>query len=116
VDAFVPVLQRARQSKLALSIHVAEIPNYEETKVLCVLNPLTVEKLLALNPDRIGHAVCLNESLVEQMFENPIPLELCLTSNMKTHTVDSYLNHHFKDFYANYPIVLCVSLSVVLTI
>jgi len=96
VEDFIPALQYAKEHGLLLSLHVAELENHKETKTL-----------LELKPGRIGHAVFLDKWLVEEMRKNPIPLEICITSNVKTHSVSSYIDHHFKNFYKSYPIVLC---------
>ncbi|OXB53956.1 hypothetical protein ASZ78_004847 [Callipepla squamata] len=81
-----------------------DIPNQEEeTKVL-----------LGLPPDRIGHGTFLNsatagsEELVPLVRQNHIPIELCMTSNIKTQTVPSCDKHHFGYWYSiGHPAVLC---------
>ncbi|XP_044521029.1 adenosine deaminase-like protein isoform X2 [Gracilinanus agilis] len=80
------------------------IPNQErETQVL-----------LGLPPDRIGHGTFLSScvggspDLVEFVRQHRIPLELCLTSNIKTQTVPSYDQHHFGFWYSiAHPSVIC---------
>uniref|UniRef100_A0A8C5EE22 Adenosine deaminase domain-containing protein n=1 Tax=Gouania willdenowi TaxID=441366 RepID=A0A8C5EE22_GOUWI len=70
--------------------------------------------LLHLPPDRIGHGTFLHpevggsQSLVDKVVKNNIPLELCLTSNVKGQTVASYADHHFKYWYQlGHPTVIC---------
>uniref|UniRef100_A0A673A242 Adenosine deaminase-like n=1 Tax=Sphaeramia orbicularis TaxID=375764 RepID=A0A673A242_9TELE len=70
--------------------------------------------LLNLPPDRIGHGTFLHPevggsaSLVEKVVKNNIPLELCLTSNIKGQTVPCYAQHHFKYWYQmGHPSVIC---------
>uniref|UniRef100_A0A8C3VNL6 N6-Methyl-AMP deaminase n=1 Tax=Catagonus wagneri TaxID=51154 RepID=A0A8C3VNL6_9CETA len=80
------------------------IPNQEkETQVL-----------LDLLPDRIGHGTFLSSSeggspdLVDFVRQHKIPLELCLTSNVKSQTVPSYDQHHFGFWYSLvHPAVIC---------
>ncbi|XP_047622509.1 adenosine deaminase-like protein isoform X2 [Phacochoerus africanus] len=80
------------------------IPNQEkETQVL-----------LDLLPDRIGHGTFLSCSeggspdLVDFVRQHQIPLELCLTSNIKSQTVPSYDQHHFGFWYSLvHPAVIC---------
>src|SRR6266568_5541086 len=49
---------------------------------------------------RIGHGTRLGEdaALLEQVIERKIPLEMCLTSNLHTHTVGSIAEHPFKRY------------------
>ncbi|XP_029009380.1 adenosine deaminase-like protein [Betta splendens] len=99
-----PALQRGRNSGLKLSLHLSEIPSQLEESDL----------LLNLPPDRIGHGTFLHpevggsQSLVDKVLKNNIPLELCLTSNVKGQTVPCYSQHHFKYWYQlGHPIVIC---------
>lgn len=42
---------------------------------------------------------------------SPFPVELCLTSNIKSRTVPSYDKHHFGFWYSiAHPSVICVSI------
>ncbi|XP_025246553.1 adenosine deaminase-like protein isoform X2 [Theropithecus gelada] len=70
--------------------------------------------LLDLLPDRIGHGTFLNSGergsldLVHFVRQHRIPLELCLTSNVKSQTVPSYDQHHFGFWYSiAHPSVIC---------
>ncbi|XP_070762948.1 N6-Methyl-AMP deaminase isoform X2 [Enoplosus armatus] len=70
--------------------------------------------LLNLPPDRIGHGTFLHpevggsQSLVDKVVKNKVPLELCLTSNVKGQTVPCYSQHHFKYWYElGHPSVIC---------
>ncbi|XP_029379167.1 N6-Methyl-AMP deaminase isoform X2 [Echeneis naucrates] len=70
--------------------------------------------LLNLPPNRIGHGTFLHpevggsQNLVDKVLKNSIPLELCLTSNVKGQTVPSYSQHHFKYWYQlGHPSVIC---------
>nr|XP_057943863.1 adenosine deaminase-like protein [Doryrhamphus excisus] len=99
-----PALQRAKNSGLKLSLHLSELPSQREES----------ELLLSLPPDRIGHGTFLHpevggsQSLVDKVTKNNIPLELCLTSNVKGQTVASYSQHHFKYWYQlGHPSVIC---------
>jgi len=49
---------------------------------------------------RIGHGTRLGEdpALLEGVIERKIPLEMCLTSNVHTHTVPSLAEHPFKRY------------------
>ncbi|KAK1338989.1 hypothetical protein QTO34_019658 [Cnephaeus nilssonii] len=102
---FLEPLLEAKKAGLKLALHLSEIPNLKkETQVL-----------LDLLPDRIGHGTFLNSSeegsldLVDFVRKHQIPLELCLTSNIKSRTVPSYDQHHFGFWYSiAHPSVICV--------
>ncbi|TEA28793.1 hypothetical protein DBR06_SOUSAS24510052 [Sousa chinensis] len=101
---FLEPLLEAKKSGLKLALHLSEIPNQKkETQVL-----------LDLLPDRIGHGTFLNSleggslDLVDFVRQHQIPLELCLTSNVKSQTVPSYKQHHFGFWYSMlHPAVIC---------
>jgi adenosine deaminase len=50
---------------------------------------------------RLGHATRLieDESLTQYVNDRRIPLELCLTSNVQTHAVESYEQHPLRAYY-----------------
>ncbi|XP_034850005.1 adenosine deaminase-like protein isoform X2 [Mirounga leonina] len=101
---FLEPLLEAKKAGLKLALHLSEIANQKkETQVL-----------LDLLPDRIGHGTFLNSSeggsldLVDFVRQHQIPLELCLTSNIKSQTVPSYDQHHFGFWYSiAHPSVIC---------
>ncbi|XP_006883271.1 PREDICTED: adenosine deaminase-like protein [Elephantulus edwardii] len=101
---FLEPLLEAKKAGLKLALHLSEIPNQvKETQIL-----------LDLLPDRIGHGTFLNSSeggsldLVDFVRQHRIPLELCLTSNVKSQTVPSYEQHHFGFWYSiAHPSVIC---------
>ena len=101
---FVPALARASSFGLKTAVHLAETKEpYSETQAL-----------LNVVPDRIGHGTCLlpecggHQNLVDFIVDKKIPLELCLTSNVKGQTVKDYDAHHFKRWYdMNHPCVIC---------
>ncbi|KAM9753164.1 N6-Methyl-AMP deaminase [Menidia menidia] len=99
-----PALERAKNCGLKSSLHLSEVRSQLEESDL----------LLNLPPDRIGHGTFLHpemggsQSLVDKVVKNKIPLELCLTSNVKGQTVPSYSEHHFQYWYQlGHPCVLC---------
>ncbi|NP_001342677.1 adenosine deaminase-like protein isoform X4 [Mus musculus] len=101
---FLEPLLEAKKAGLKLALHLAEIPNREKEN----------QMLLSLLPDRIGHGTFLSASeagaldQVDFVRQHQIPLELCLTSNIKSQTVPSYDQHHFGFWYSiAHPSVIC---------
>ena len=95
-STFVEPLVRARQAGLKLTVHVAEL-----------LRPHDTGMLLAMRPDRLGHATTLDHGS-KPVFHRSIPIEACLTSNLKSNTVVSADVHHFLDLWmAGVPVCLC---------
>jgi adenosine deaminase len=58
------------------------------------------DALHACGAQRIGHGTRLGEDpgLLEYVVEHRIPLEMCLTSNVHTHTVRSIAEHPFRTY------------------
>ncbi|KAI2648344.1 Adenosine deaminase-like protein [Labeo rohita] len=90
-------------NEVVVGLDLSGDPNRDET-----------ELLLNLPPDRIGHGTFLHpevggsDSLVEKVCKQNIPIEMCLTSNVKGQTVPSYDKHHFQYWYKRgHPCVLC---------
>ncbi|WCJ20249.1 adenosine/AMP deaminase family protein [Euphorbia peplus] len=94
---FFPALKFAREQGLYITLHCGEVPNHEE-----------IQMMLDFLPQRIGHACCLSEEAFRKLKSSKIPVEICLTSNIRTNTISSLDIHHFADLYnAKHPIVLC---------
>lgn len=101
---FTAALARAKTLGLRTAVHLAEtLEDKSETQAV-----------LDVNPDRIGHGTCLlpedggHQELVDFVARHKIPLELCLTSNVKGQTVKNYDVHHFQKWYEmGHPCVVC---------
>lgn len=66
--------------------------------------------LLAISPDRLGHATLLDEACRKHIYEHQIPIEICMTSNVLSKTVPTYEEHHLKELLLDgQPFVICVS-------
>ncbi|KAL5726843.1 adenosine deaminase [Ranunculus cassubicifolius] len=96
-DTFVQPLLFAREKGLPITLHCGEVKNRKE-----------VQDMLDFVPQRIGHAIFLEEQQWKQLKLSKIPVEICLTSNVRTECVASIDNHHFVDLYeSKHPIALC---------
>ncbi|VFQ88954.1 unnamed protein product [Cuscuta campestris] len=94
---FWPVLEFAREQGLLVTLHCGEVPNMEE-----------INAMLDFLPARIGHACCLKQEEWKKLKSYKIPVEICLTSNIRTEIISSLDIHHFADLYnCKHPIVLC---------
>ncbi|KAK0161878.1 hypothetical protein PV327_008282 [Microctonus hyperodae] len=98
----IDLLQRARNVGLKIAAHCAEVPN--EKEVVDILN---------FKPDRLGHCTCIHpnlngtKQLYDMLLKSRIPVELCLTSNVKCKTVPSFSEHQFAYLYeAKHPICI----------
>nr|KAG5705959.1 hypothetical protein BaRGS_010849 [Batillaria attramentaria] len=103
---YIAVFQSAKQKGLKVAAHLAELANFRET--LAVLRQAP--------PDRIGHGTFLHrydpgqghEEIEDIVLDKRIPIEACLTSNLKTKTVTTLSEHHFNFwFQKNHPVVIC---------
>ncbi|KAI5447248.1 hypothetical protein KIW84_014919 [Lathyrus oleraceus] len=94
---YLPALKFAREQGLNVTLHCGEIRN-----------PKEIKNMLDFHPQRIGHACFFEDEHWRRMKSSKIPVEICLTSNIRTFSVASIDVHHFGDLYkANYPLVLC---------
>ncbi|XP_064535636.1 adenosine deaminase-like protein [Drosophila montana] len=94
---FMPALSEAKKNGLKLAIHCAEVDN-----------PLEIREMIKFGMSRCGHGTYLTEAGYEHMKEENIPIECCLTSNIKSGTVANIGVHHLKQLMeADAPKVLC---------
>nr|XP_043625097.1 N6-mAMP deaminase isoform X2 [Erigeron canadensis] len=94
---FLPALKFAKEQGLPVTLHCGEVPNSVE-----------IQEMLDFLPGRIGHACCFEDEEWRKLKSSKIPVEICLTSNIRTETISSMDVHHFGNLYkANHPIVLC---------
>lgn len=96
-QTFLPALNLARKQGLPITLHCGEVPN-----------PAEVRGMLCFQPERIGHACCLEESEWTSLMQSTIPVEVCLTSNVRTETVPAIRDHHFAALYqSRHPLIIC---------
>uniref|UniRef100_A0A5B7A4K3 Putative adenosine/AMP deaminase family protein n=1 Tax=Davidia involucrata TaxID=16924 RepID=A0A5B7A4K3_DAVIN len=96
-STFLPALKFAREQGLSITLHCGEVPNKKE-----------IQAMLNFLPGRIGHACFFEEEEMGKLKSSKIPVEICLTSNIRTASISSIDVHHFVDLYnAKHPIVLC---------
>ncbi|CAI9087785.1 OLC1v1021954C2 [Oldenlandia corymbosa var. corymbosa] len=94
---FLPALKFAKEEGLSVTLHCGEVPNSQE-----------VHAMLDFIPGRIGHACFLEEDHWRKLKSYKIPVEICLTSNIRTESISSVDVHHFADLYeSRHPITLC---------
>ncbi|KAL9243521.1 hypothetical protein vseg_017396 [Gypsophila vaccaria] len=94
---FLPALVFAREQGLRVTLHCGEVPNQEE-----------IHAMLDFHPERIGHACCLEDDAWKRLKSMKIPVEICLTSNIRTNTISSVDVHHFAELYRlKHPLTLC---------
>ncbi|CAG2054772.1 unnamed protein product [Timema podura] len=83
---------------------------------MAIPKPSEVKAILEFKPERIGHGTCIHphlggsSELWEILLQSKIPVEACLTSNVKSSTVKHYEDHHFQFMFKHqHPITLGVS-------
>lgn len=87
----------ARENGLKLTFHAGETKDYEET-----------QRLIDFEPERLGHLCFTNPSIQNCLRTKRIPIEICLTSNLLTKSVNRLEDHQLISFYKNnHPVVFC---------
>ncbi|MCL7051617.1 hypothetical protein MKW94_012803 [Papaver nudicaule] len=95
---FLPALKFAKEQGLAITLHCGEVPDRKEE----------ISAMLDFLPQRIGHACFIKDEERIKLKSSKIPVEICLTSNIRTERFPSLEYHHFIDLYkSKHPMVLC---------
>lgn len=86
-----PAFAYAREHDLACTCHAGEGADASSVR----------EAVHVCGAHRIGHATRLyeDESLMQYVNDRRIALEICLTSNVQTHAVESYQEHPLRMYY-----------------
>lgn len=95
---FKDLFSQARDRGLRLTCHAGEVSG-----------PESVRQALEIGAERIGHGIrAIDEpTLVKYLANNKIPLEVCITSNLRTGAVKSLAEHPVRRLYdAGVPIIL----------
>ncbi|HEV2198174.1 MAG TPA: adenosine deaminase [Bryobacteraceae bacterium] len=95
---FADLFREARERGLRLTCHAGEIAG-----------PESVWQALEIGAERIGHGIRSidDPKLVEHLAAKKVPLEICMTSNLRTGAVASWAEHPVKRLYdAGVPIIL----------
>ncbi|KAF6779312.1 hypothetical protein AHF37_01273 [Paragonimus kellicotti] len=110
---FADLLNKVKEQNLHTSVHFAELPGRDEEWLAFLERHV---------PDRIGHAVFLplpgcakNASVSAAALQasalvqkHRIPIEICLTSNVKVGTVPNYGVHHVRSWIdSGHPVCIC---------
>ncbi|GAB5586164.1 hypothetical protein Unana1_01064 [Umbelopsis nana] len=97
-DTLKPAFLKAQQHGLKVTLHFCEVPE----------NLPEAPSLLAISPDRLGHATLLDNACRNHIYQHQIPIEICMTSNVLSKTVPTYEDHHLKELLAaGQPFVIC---------
>lgn len=97
-STWLPALDRARAADLPVVLHWAEVEAPEEVKTM-----------LDWAPARLGHGCTAPAGgFMNPLIESKVPLEICLTSNLRTNSVPDVESHHLSELLAaNHPLTLC---------
>lgn len=88
---FIPFIDRVRGAGVGITVHTGENTDAEYVR----------QTMDSYAPSRIGHGIKIidDPEVMESVKEENIHLEICLTSNWLTRSVDSIGDHPFLEFY-----------------
>ncbi|KAK4303505.1 hypothetical protein Pmani_024487 [Petrolisthes manimaculis] len=102
---YIPILKEAKKCGFKLAVHLAEVKSCVEETDAVLENGLV---------DRIGHGTYLLKNngygikYQKKILKNFIPIEICMSSNLKTQSVRSFEKHHFGVWSGlKHPLAIC---------
>lgn len=103
---FREAFQKAKLHGLKITLHFAEIPASSSI--------LELETLLSFEPDRLGHVIHVPNTFKNQIQDQNLGLELCISCNVQAKMIEGDVaDHHVKSWIeTKCPVVLCVSVSM----
>ncbi|KAF8313513.1 Metallo-dependent hydrolase [Cantharellus anzutake] len=98
MKAFHTLMDTARRAQLPLTAHIAETENSAEDTT----------EILSWSPRRLGHATFLDTDATLKVFNEKIPIEICLSSNLCCKTVKTLSVHHLRSWLErDHPVIIC---------
>jgi adenosine deaminase len=98
ISIFAPAFQKVRDAGLKITLHFGEEPSNKDELMT----------LLSYQPNRLGHLIWVSEEAKAEVVRRKLPIELCLTSNIKGPYVSTYEEHHLAEWMKEgVPIALC---------
>lgn len=90
-EKFIPLIKSVRGAGVGVTVHTGE--NTDAAHVRAAID--------AYSPERIGHGIRIidDEELIEAVKQGNIHLEICITSNWLTRSVESVEGHPFPGLY-----------------
>lgn len=90
LSLYEPLLARAKAGGLGLTLHAGEVPGSGD-----------LESALALGADRLGHATLIAKKpeLLAEVIRRGIPIEVNLTSNLRTGALARAADHPVRDWF-----------------
>jgi len=87
-DEYTKLVKRAKDEGFGITVHAGEVNGPESV----------VDAIKFLNADRIGHGikVAQNPNAINFVVKRKVPLEICLTSNVKSGVVRDLKQHPIK--------------------
>ena len=100
---FAPAFVKAKEAGLKITLHFAETPGSSSFTEL--------GSLLSFQPDRLGHVICVPETIRKEIGRRRLGVELCISCNVKAGlTKGGVGGHHFGSWKnRGVPVILCVS-------
>lgn len=88
---YIRIAKQAKDAGLKITVHAGEV-----SRAIAIRDSLKF-----LNADRIGHGLSIikDQKILELIVRRNIPLEICLTSNVKSGAVSQIGKHPFKELF-----------------